>query len=142
MIDWHWHSIVSLPSNQETISFTFLIIFSVESKKQIRNKIEKATFADIDLFYFSSFIFQKKSRFHSGICNPSEKVVTVEEELNLVDIDDIGNLEDLPGFALIDEECGNFKVANVDGELTIEILTKRRSQTFYSSLLMFSLWQM
>ena len=36
---------------------------------------------------------------------PSEEVVIVEEELNLVDIDDLGNLENLPRFVFIDEEC-------------------------------------
>ena len=46
----------------------------------------------------------------------------------------MGNLEDLPRLVFIDEECGNLIVANNDGELLLEILTKRRSQTFYSSL--------
>ena len=60
---------------------------------------------------------------------PSEEVVIVEEELNLVDIDDLGNLENLPRFVFIDEECGNLKVVNDGGEL--KILTKRRSKTLY-----------
>ena len=45
--------------------------------------------ADTDLFYFSSFIL------NYGFIeedDPSEEVVIVEEELNRVDIDDIGNL--------------------------------------------------
>ena len=49
-------------------------------------------FADIDLFYFSSFILNN-GFIDKG--NPSEKVFIVEEELNRVDIDGIGNLEDL-----------------------------------------------
>ena len=44
-----------------------------------------------------------------------------EEELNCVDMDDIGNLEDLPRFVLIDEQCGNLKVVNNGGELTRNI---------------------
>ena len=40
---------------------------------------------------------------------------------------DIGNLEDL---VLTHEECGNFKVS-LKVESLLEILTKRRSQTFY-----------
>ena len=46
----------------------------------ILNKIEETTFADIDLFYFSSLIVLKNHSFiQEG--NPSEKVVIVEEEL-------------------------------------------------------------
>ena len=57
---------------------------------------------------------------------PSEEVVIVEEELNLVDIDDIGNLENLPRFVFIDEECGNLKVVNDGGELTKNINQKKK----------------
>ena len=67
--------------------------------------------------------------------NPAEKVVIVEEKLNGADIDDIGNLENLPRFVFIDEEYGNLKVV----EILLEILTKRRSQTFHDSLLMLTL---
>ena len=41
--------------------------------------------------YFSSFIFKKNHSF-IGEDNPSEKVVIVVEELEGIDIDDIGNL--------------------------------------------------
>ena len=57
---------------------------------------------------------------------PSEEVVIVEEELNLVDIDDLGNLENLPRFVFIDEECGNLKVVNDGGELTKNINQKKK----------------
>ena len=80
----------------------------------------------IFLVLFSKNGFVKKS-------NPSEKNVIVEEELDCIDIDDIGNLEDSPRLVFIDEDCGNLIVVNDGGEL-IEILTKRRSQTFYNSL--------
>ena len=70
------------------------------------------------MLYFSSFIlnhgFNDKD-------NASEKVVIPEEELNCVDMDDIGNFEDLPRFVLIDEQCGNLKVVNNGGELTRNI---------------------
>ena len=59
------------------------------------------------------FYFWKKSHFH-GRKNPSNKVVTVEEELDGINIDDIGNLLDFPRLMFIDEECGNIKVV-VDG---------------------------
>ena len=61
------------------------------------------------MFYLFSFsIFKKKYHGFIEEHGSSEKVVIVKEELNSVDIDDIGNLEDLPRFVFIDEECGNF----------------------------------
>ena len=50
--------------------------------------------------------------------NPSEKNVTVEERLDVIDIDDIGNLEDSPRLVLIYEKCKNLIVVNDGGELT------------------------
>ena len=49
------------------------------------------------------FYFQKNHGFIEKR-SPSEKV---EEELDYVDIDDIGNLEDSPILVFIDEGCGN-----------------------------------
>ena len=66
MIDWNWDS-----------------IDLTELKKQIWNKIAESTFADSDLFYFSSIIFKnitvslKKQLFR--------KNVTVGEELDSID---------------------------------------------------------
>ena len=71
-----------------------------ERKKQIRNKIDKATFANIDLLYFSTFSEEDK---------PSENFVVVEEELSRFDIDGIENLENLPRFVFINKKCGNLK---------------------------------
>ena len=45
------------------IWLTYVTMFLTERKKQIRNKIDETTFADIDLLYFSA-LFPKKSRFH------------------------------------------------------------------------------
>ena len=79
------------------------------------------------MFYFSSIVFKiitvslKRS-------NSSEKNVIVEEELNCIDIDDIGNLEDLFRLMFINEECGNLIVVNDGGEPTENISQKR--QTF------------
>ena len=50
--------------------------------------------------------------------SPSEKVVIVEEELDGIDTDGTGNLEDLPRLVFIDEESGNLKAAIDGGELT------------------------
>ena len=48
--------------------------------------------------------FQKTRAFIIEEDNPSEKNVIAEEELDVVDTDDIGNLEDLPTLVLIDKE--------------------------------------
>ena len=64
----------------------------------------------------SSFKFHQvfKSRFYwRG--KPSNKVNTVEEEQDGIDVDGIGNLMDLPKQMFIDEECGNLKVVFDDG---------------------------
>ena len=57
--------------------------------------------------------------------NSSEKKFIVGEELDCIDIDDIGNLEDSPRLAFINEECGNLIVVNDGGELTENISKKK-----------------
>ena len=47
-----------------------------------------------------------------------QKNVIVEEELDCIDIDDIGNLEDSPRLVFINEEFRNLIVVNDGGELT------------------------
>ena len=47
--------------------------------------------------------------------NPPDKVNTIEEKLDAVKIDGIGNLVNLPRLMFIYLECGNLKVF-VDGE--------------------------
>ena len=52
--------------------------------------------------------------------NPSEKIVIVKEELDGIDIDDIGILAHLLRIVFIREECGNLVKVFLDGgELTI-----------------------
>ena len=41
--------------------------------------------------------------------NPSKRFVIVDEPLNGIDLNGIGNLEDLPIVVFIDEECENIK---------------------------------
>ena len=48
-----------------------------------------------------------------------------KEELDGIDKDNIGNLEDLPGIVLIHEECGNLKVFVEGGERARNINTDR-----------------
>ena len=54
-----------------------------------------------------------------------EKVVIDDEELDGVNINDTENLDDLPRFVFIDEECVNLKVVNIMENL-LEVLTKRK----------------
>ena len=78
------------------------------------------------MFYFSNFIYKKISFTEKS--NPSEKKsVIVEEEIDCIDIDDIGNLEDSRRLAFIDEEHGNFMVVNDGGEVTRNINQKKKS---------------
>ena len=56
--------------------------------------------------------------------NSSEKKFIVGEELDCIDIDDNGNLEDSPRLAFISEECGNLTVVNDGRELTENISQK------------------
>ena len=46
-------------------------------------------------------------------------------ELDFIDIDEIGNLEDSPRLVFTNEECWNLKVVNDGGELTENISQKR-----------------
>ena len=63
----------------------------------------------------SSFIFKEN------------QIVINEEKLGGTDIDDIGNLVDLPRLIFIIEECGNLKVVVDGGEVTININRKKKS---------------
>ena len=88
---------------------------------------EETTFVDIIFFQFRSFIF-KENQIVVEEDNPSEENVT--ELLDGIDIDDIGNLEDLLRIVFIYEECANLKVFVGGGELTRHI-NKRRNQALY-----------
>ena len=59
--------------------------------------------------------------------NFQKKNVIIEEELNGIDIDGIGNLEDWNRLVLIDEKCGNFIVFSDGGKLTRNINQKKKS---------------
>ena len=76
-------------------------------------ELKKQTFADIDFSDFSSFISEVNHVFVEQKHNTS--VVVVEKEVDVIDINGIGILQDLPRLVFIDEECGNLKVF-VDGE--------------------------
>ena len=100
------------------------------------NKIVETTIADIDFFYFL-FLFSKKNHGFIEEDNPSEKVVTVEEKLNFVDLDDIGDFGGLPRLVFIDEECGKHRVVDDDRDLTRKI--NQKNGMFYNSMRKFTL---
>ena len=78
----------------------------------------------------STLIFKKSHVFLEKEDNPSNKVVTVEEELDGIDIDGIGNLVALPTLVFINEECGNLKLVVDGADLTRNINRKRKSGVF------------
>ena len=88
-------------------------------------KQHRGGFADIYFFVFL-VLFSKTITFQLNKHNPSEKIVIVKEELDGIDIDDIGNLEDLLRIVFIHEECGNLKVFIDSGELTGNINKKKK----------------
>ena len=73
----------------------------------------------------SSSIIKENYIFIEEEGKPSDKVVMVEEEL---DIDGIGNLVDLHRQMIIDEDCGNLKVVVDSGELTRNDNRKKSSE--------------
>ena len=79
------------------------------------------------MFFLKSHLFIEED-------NPSEKFVIVEEELDGIDIYDIGNLEDSPRLAFIKEECENLIVVNDDVELTGNINLKKKSDILQWSM--------
>ena len=58
--------------------------------------------------YFSTFIIKE----HHVLNEEENTLQKVVEELNDIDINEIGNLEDLPRLVFIDEKCGNPKVVD------------------------------
>ena len=94
----------------------------------MRNKIEEATFVNINFFYFSSFIWKDNhALIEEDINNHLEKIMIAEEELDGIDIVDIANFVGLLRLAFTNEECGNIKVFVDGGELAGNINQKNTS---------------
>ena len=75
-------------------------------------------------------LFSKKITVLFKKATLQKNFVIVEEELDGIDTDDIGNLEDSPRFVFIDEECENLIVVNDGGELTQNINQKKKFGVF------------
>ena len=76
----------------------------------------------------SSFIFKENHVFIEEEDNSSDKFVKVQEELDGIDIDGIGDLVDLPKLMYIDKECGDLQVVIDSEQLTRNNNKKRNSE--------------
>lgn len=74
-----------------------------------KRKMQETMLIDIDVSGFSSLIFKVNEVWSSlkKRATPQKKFAIVREELDSVDVDGIGSLEDLHRLVLINEECGN-----------------------------------
>ena len=107
-----WTLIMKLPYTEVKV---YLEVKSQTGLSSLRDSCERA------------LIF-KKSRFHWKK-QPFKKCFIVEEELDCIDIDDIGNLEDSPRLVVfIDEDCGNLIVVNDIREPTRNINQMKKSE--------------
>ena len=95
------------------MSNTLFKNFSIELKKQL----------------ISSSIFKENHVFIDKKGNSSGKVIIAEEELDCIDANAIGNVEDLPRLVFIDEECEDLKVVVDGGELARNINKKKKPVT-------------
>ena len=75
----------------------------------------------MQIIFLSSFNIKENHVFIEEKDNLSEKVIIAEEELDCVDMDGIGNVENLPRLVLIDKECENCNVVADGGKLTRNI---------------------
>ena len=77
-------------------------------------------------FFVTIILVSKKITVLFKKATLQKNFVIVEEELDGIDTDDIGNLEDSPRFVFIDEECENLIVVNDGGELAENISRKKK----------------
>ena len=106
---------------------SFYYNFFDRLKTQIEIKLRRLRSQILTCFIFL-VLFSKKNNY--GFVKKAtlqKKNVTVEEELDYIDIDEIKNFEDSPRLVLIDEECWNLIVVNDGGELTRNIFRKKKS---------------
>ena len=77
-------------------------------------------------FVIFMVLFSKKIRLLLKRTTLQKFFLIAKEELVGIDIEDIGNLEDLLKIVFIHEECGNLKVFLDDGEPTRNINKKKK----------------
>ena len=81
----------------------------------------------MQIILLSSFNFKENHVFSEEKDNLSEKVIIAEEELDCVDMDSIGNVENLPRLVLIDKERENCNVVADGRKLTRNINKKKET---------------
>ena len=64
--------------------------------------------------------------------------MVVQEELDCINIEDIGNFEDSPRLVFINEECGNLIEINDGGKLAININQKTKSDVLQQPIDVYS----
>ena len=106
-------------------SKAFTLLLSININSPIR-KLLASINQCYDLLLFTIWFTISSLELRTQICTKIEET-TFTKSSKGIDINDIGNLENLLRVVFIDEERGNLKV--VVGSL-LEILTKRRSQKF------------
>ena len=72
------------------------------------------------MFYFYSFIFKKITISFKKVT--LQKKILAEKELDYIDIGGIGNIEDSPRLAFIDEECRNLIVVHISQKKKSDVL--------------------
>ena len=81
--------------------------------------------AEIDLFYFSSFIFKKITVLFKK-ASLQKKLLQLRKNYDGIDINEVRNLEGSPIFVFIDEESKNPIVGNDGAELARNINQKKK----------------
>ena len=109
--------LVSINQPSNLIHSVFNFFNRAKYKYEIKSRILRSK---IFFFYVSSFISKGN---HVVIVedNLSEKNIIVEEELDNINRDDIGNLEYLLILVIINEECWNPKLVVDGGEVSRNI---------------------
>ena len=83
--------------------------------------------------YYVLVLFSKKITFSLKKTNLQKMLLWLpEEKLDGIDIDGIGNLENLPWLVFINKECGDFKVV-VDGGEFPRNINKKKSHILQAS---------
>ena len=120
-----WHSIVS--SHPINTKYAYKL-----ANQKLLVSISQSFSGYLIYFYYYFFDRAKEANVYEIKTQRlrSQKVIIVEEELEGIDIDGIGNLEDLLKVVFIDKAFGNLKINIDDGELTRNINRKTKSDLF------------
>ena len=132
---------LSVPINQSSYLIYFCYNFFDSANEtnlyEIKSRRQRSQVLTCFIFLV---LFSKKVTVSFQKATLQKHFVMVEEELNGVDTDDIGNLEDSPRFVFIDDECENFIIVNDGGEFTRNISQKKKSGVLGESISSVTMW--